>query len=217
MPFALHELWSVAGVLLALLLLYIVIETHYIFAFKLMQKTQIYQTKREKIERVRRYFFNFLHLLYPLTFMAVLGMIFLYLYEGNSLEAWIVTSWERIPEGFWVQMLWTLLRIALLIVVMRFLWKRLKGWLAFKKSQTITREEEEPAKVEIFYQRLQTALKIAIVWGVVYRIVHFFPFLSMLSWVLWWGLMLFLVGSVVVVMIDFWKMFNSRRNHVSLS
>ena len=206
MLFPSAELWSFGGVLLALLLIYILIETHYIFAFKLMSKTEVYEGKKEKVQKIQKYFFKFLHWLYPLSFIIISILIFLYLKAGNSLELLIINSWQSIPEGFWLHALLVLVRIVLLIIVMRYILKRIYRFLDKEKVKTLAKNRYTIENVKLFYLRLHNSIKFSIVLGVMYRIVHFFPFLEEVSYVFLFALIAFISIASVITLKEFLKM-----------
>jgi len=70
------------------------------------------------------------------------------LYEGDSLKAFVLESWELIPEGFWVSLLWTLIRIAVLITVMRYLLKYIYKWLDRQQEKTLAKKRYNVYNVE---------------------------------------------------------------------
>jgi len=207
MLFSLEELLSLGALLFVLLFLFILIELHYIFAFKLVQKTQIYTEKTAQIKKIKKYFFLFLHLSFALIFMLIVFFSLNYLQEGYSLKALLYEYWAKIPQGFWLEFLYSLIHIAVLIVTFRIILKKLYIFLDKKEAQTLEKNNYKANYVKAFYERVHKSLKFIVVFGIVYRITHFFPFLALLSDVLG----LFLIAYVCLSLFFVWQSFRVMR------
>ena len=197
--------------LLAVVGVYILLKLHYIFAFGLVKNTAISQEKKQKIEKIKKYVFVFLKvlLLVGLVSMFIFGSMTLY--EGDSLKSFVLISWDMIPEGFWVSLLWTLIRIAVLITVMRYLLKYSYKWLDRQQEKTLAKKRYTMYNVEMVYLRLHNTIKFTVVLGVIYRIVHFFPFLEEVSYVFLFALILFFVSASFITIRELVTMLKTRK------
>jgi len=178
-------------IVFALLLLgvfgvYYALKLHYVFAFSLVEKTALCDEKKQKIEKIKYYVFAFLKVLLILGLVGMFTFGSIELYEGLSLETFTIDVWHKIPQGFWLDLFLTLLRIAILIVIMRYV---LKWIFSFLDRQ-----------VELVYLRIHNMIKYTFVLGVVYRIVHFFPFLEEVSEVFLAALILFFILALLITL-----------------
>ena len=133
------------------------------------------------------------------------------LYEGDSLKAFVLTSWSMIPEGFWISLLWTLIRIAVLITIMRYLLKYIYKWLDRQQEKTLAKKRYTMHNVKMVYLRLHNTIKFTVVLGVIYRIVHFFPFLEEVSYVFLIALILFFVSASFITLRELLTMLKTRK------
>jgi len=197
----LEEYIFFALLLLGVVGIYFLLKLHYVFAFGLVKNTSISLEKKQKIEKIKKYVFVFLKvlLLMGLVGMFIFGTVTLY--EGDSLKAFVLKSWEMIPEGFWVSLLWTLIRIAVLITVMRYLLKYIYKWLDSQQEKTLAKKRYTVYNVEMVYLRLHNTIKFTVVLGVIYRIVHFFPFLEEVSYIFLFALILFFISASFVTIL----------------
>ncbi|CAA6820497.1 MAG: Unknown protein [uncultured Sulfurovum sp.] len=194
------ELFVFLLLLLGVVGIYYALKMHYVFAFGLVKNTSLSKEKKQKIEKIKAYVFIFLKVL--LFFSLVIVFVFgaKTLYEGDSLKTYVVDLWQQIPEGFWLVLLWTLLRIAILIALMKYFLKFIYKQIDKQKQKTLDKKCYNKENVATFYLRLQNTIKFTVVLGVIYRIIHFFPFLEGVSEIFLWGLVLFfLVASVITV------------------
>ena len=207
----LEELFVLALLLLGVVGIYVLLKLHYIFAFGLVKNTSISQEKKQKIEKIKKYVFVFLKvlLLVGLVSMFIFGSMTLY--EGDSLKSFVLISWDMIPEGFWVSLLWTLIRIAVLITVMRYLLKYSYKWLDRQQEKTLAKKRYTMYNVEMVYLRLHNTIKFTVVLGVIYRIVHFFPFLEEVSYVFLFALILFFVSASFITIRELVTMLKTRK------
>ncbi len=116
-----------------------------------------------------------------------------------------------IPEGFWVSLLWTLIRIAILIIVMRYLLKYIYQWLDGQQEKTLAKKRYTINNVEMVYLRLHNTIKFTVVLGVIYRIVHFFPFLEEVSYVFLFALILFFISASFITIRELVTMLKTRK------
>ncbi|MDQ7083605.1 MAG: hypothetical protein Q9M36_01150 [Sulfurovum sp.] len=210
MPIALEEYLVLALLQVGVWGSYILLKLHYIFAFGLVQKTSLSQEKKQKIEKIKYYVFIFLKLLFLLGFLAMLGFGTSVLLDGESLKGLVITLWHTIPEGFWLLALWTIIRIALLIIVMRYILGILYKQLDKREAKVIRKNRYNSASVHLVYLRLHNSIKFTIVLGVMYRIVHFFPFLEEVSYVFLLALLLFIVVALFVILRETLRMLKTR-------
>jgi hypothetical protein len=199
-----------ALLLLGVVGIYYALKFHYIFAFKLVQKTSISATKKQKIDKIKYYVFAFLKVLLGagLVFVAIFSTMLLM--EGLSLKHFVIDAWHHIPKGFWSLALWTLARIALLIVVMKFVLKKLFDFLITIEEKTTVKKEYNSQSIHQFYTTLITHIKLSVVFGVAYRIVHFFPFLDTISFSLGLLLCIYILLAMGLTLDMYYKMKKSR-------
>lgn len=207
----LEELFTFALLLLGVVGVYILLKLHYIFAFGLVKNTSLPADKKEKIEKIKKYVFVFLKVLLfaGMVCMFLFGTVTLY--EGNSLKAWVFEYWSMIPEGFWLSLLWTLIRIAVLIILMRYLLKFIYKWLDGQQAKTMAKKRYNNFNVEMVYLRVHNTIKFTVVLGVVYRIVHFFPFLEEVSYVFLFALILFFISASFITIREVQMMLKTRK------
>ena len=136
----LEELMVLALLLAGVVGIYYALKLHYIFAFGLVQKTDISAKKKEKIEKIKSYVFYFLKVLLFFGLSIVLVSAFIVLEEGISLRQYVLEYWDTIPEGFWLSLLWTLTRIAVIIVLMRYVLKMIYHFLDKQETKSIQKK-----------------------------------------------------------------------------
>jgi hypothetical protein len=210
----LEEYLVFASLLLAVWGLYILLKLHYIFAFGLVKNTSISEEKKQKIEKIKIYLFAFLKVLFLLGLIAMFVFSSITLINGESLKSLVIDLWQSIPEGFWLSMLWTLFRIAVLIIIMRFVLKTIYKFLDKQEANTIKKDIYKKENINLFYLRLHNSIKFSIVLGVMYRIVHFFPFLEEVSYVFLFALVFFVMLSFVIVLKELVMMWKSSYNKI---
>jgi len=207
----LEELVIFALLLLGVVGIYILLKLHYIFAFGLVKNTSISEEKKQKIEKIKKYIFVFLKVLLVVGLVGMFTFGSMTLYEGDSLKAFVLNAWEMIPEGFWLSLLWTLVRIAVLITVMRYLLKYIYQWLERQQEKTLAKKRYNIDNVEMVYLRLHNTIKFTVVLGVMYRIVHFFPFLEEVSYVFLFALILFFISASFITLRESVTMLKTRK------
>lgn len=205
-----EEVLVFALLLAGVFVIYYALKLHYVFAFKLVQKTNISEAKKEKIEKIKIYVFYFLKVLLILALFAMIVFDTSVLMQGMSLKALVIEWWHKIPEGFWLSLLWTLLRIALLIVVARYLLKKIYTFLEKQEERTIAKKRYNKENVSLLYLRIHNTIKYTFVLGVVYRIVHFFPFLLEVSYLFLLALLLFFLVASGITIREFFMMRDSQ-------
>ena len=191
-----EELLVFALLLLAVIGVYYALKLHYIFAFNLVKNTSISEEKKQKIEKIKIYLFTFLKLLLWLGLLAMFVFGLKYLSEGQSLKTLVLELWGQIAEGFWTSLLYTLVRIALLIVLSRYLLSKSYIFLDKQEQKTINKKVYNESNVKKVYLRIHNSIKFTVVLAIVYRITHFFAFLEDLSAVM----LVFVLAFVVVAM-----------------
>jgi len=206
-----NELITFVLLLLFVVLVYFLLKWHYIFAFGLLKKTSVYEKNKNKIEKIRKYFFIFL------KFTLFMGLLSMFLFcstcivEKKSLLSFIIAFWSSIPEGFWLQMLWTLVRIAILIIVMRYVLKIVYKILEKQEEKSLLKKRYNTKNVEMLYVRIHNTIKYTVILGVVYRIIHFFPFLEEVSYVFLVALILFFILAIMITMKELISMIQTRK------
>lgn len=200
------EVFVFALLLLGVWAVYMLLKLHYIFAFGLVQKTRISEDKKQKIEKIKSYVFTFLKVLLFLGLMLMSLFGYETLSSGGSLQALVLSTWAKIPEGFWLTLLLTLLRIALLIVLMRYLLKAIFRFLEKQEEKTLAKKRYNSENVGLVYLRLHNTIKYTVVLGVVYRIIHFFPFLLEVSHVFLLALIAFVSIAILITLREIYLM-----------
>lgn len=178
---------------------YFLLKLHYVFAFGLVKNTSISQEQKQKIEKIKKYVFVFLKVLLVVGLLSMLFFGTLTLYQGASLKTFVFKSWGKIPEGFWLFILFTLLKIAVLIVVSRYILQIIYTFLDKRQQLTIDKKVYKKTDVENVYKRMHNMIKYMVVLGIVYRITYFFPFLEIISSIILLGLILFVVVSLLLL------------------
>jgi hypothetical protein len=186
-------------VLLTMVLgVYALLALHYVIAFGLMKNTASYEKHKSKIEKAKTYVFWMLKFGLWAGWLSVSSLYGYYLYEGSSLATLFFEYWAKIPQGFWLEALFVIVRIALVITLSRYFLKWVYGLLdkqqqrALENRCTTCREQT----ISTFYMRLHTTVKYTVVLGILYRICLFFPFLEMISAALWMIMVLYLCASI---------------------
>jgi len=211
MAVPLSEVFVFALLLLGVWGAYVLLKLHYIFAFGLVQKTDISLEKKQKIEKIKKYIFAFLKVLLLVGLVAVSIFGFVTLSTGGSLQEVVIETWGKIPEGFWFSLLWTLLRIALLIVLMKYLLKIIYRFLDKEQEKTLLKKRYNSDNVKMVYLRVHNAIKFTVVLGVVYRIIHFFPFLEEVSDVFLFALLSFVSIASLITLRETILMYQTRK------
>jgi len=208
-----EELFVLILLLLGVVGMYYALRLHYIFAFGLVKKTSISEEKKQKIEKIKTYVFIFLNflLIVGLASMLIFGMNVLL--DGGSLKMSVLDLWSEIPEGFWVSLLWTLIRIAILIVIARYILKIMYRFLEKQQEKTLEKKRYNSENIERVYLRIHNTIKYTFVLGVMYRIVHFFPFLVEVSYLFLVALILFFISALSITLKEVYLM---RRSHHNL-
>jgi hypothetical protein len=121
-----------------------------------------------------------------------------------SLKALLFEWWAKIPDGFWLEALFVIVRIAVIIVLSRYILKFVYAYLDKYEQKALANRCENctDAAIMKFYKHIHHMVKYTVVIGIVYRITLFFPFLAMISQGIWILLILYMTVSFVVVFID---------------
>lgn len=198
MPVPFEELLVFASLLLGVAVVYYALKLHYVFAFNLVKNTSISEEKKQKIEKIKTYVFTFLKVLLVLGLSGMFVFGSTMLLDGMSLKTFVLDAWGKIPEGFWTFLLWTLLRIALLVMVSRYVLGKIYVYLDKRQQKTINKKVYNELNVKKVYLRIHNTIKYTVVLGIIYRITHFFPFLEDVSAVMLVFLLLFFVTALIV-------------------
>jgi len=199
--------------LLAVVGVYIMLKLHYHFAFGLMKNTASYEKNKYKIDKVKQYLFFVLKVLLWLGLISMSTFSIYYLSEGMSLKALIFELWAKIPEGFWLEALFIILRIAVIIVLSRYVLKFVYAFLDKYQQRAIENRCESCSEVSIvkLYTRLHNMVKYTVLLGILYRITLFFPFLEVISRGLWILLILYFVVSLGLLAVNVMMIIKEKR------
>jgi hypothetical protein len=200
-----------ALLLLGVVGIYYALKLHYIFAFSLVKNTSISEKKKQKIEKIKTYIFVFLKVLLILGLMAMSIFATAVLLDGMSLKGLVIELWDKIPDGFWLHMLWILVRIAILIVLMRYVLKAVFRFLDKQQEKVIAKKRYNTKSVTKVYLRVHNTIKYTFVLGVVYRIIHFFPFLAEVSHIFLAALILFFIVALAITIKELIVMIQTRK------
>ncbi len=206
-----EELIVFSLLLLGVVGVYYALKLHYIFAFGLVQNTSISYEKKQKIEKIKYYVFTFLKVLLVVGLFAMFIFSMIILSEDESLKDTVIQWWNLVPEGFFLQALWTLVRIAVLITIMKYILKIIYRFLDKQETKLLVKKCYNSNNVKKVYLRVYNTIKYTVVLGVVYRIVHFFPFLEELSYVFLIALILFFISALLFTLREVLIMYKTRK------
>ena len=186
--------------LLAVVGVYIMLKLHYEFAFGLMKNTASYEKNRGKIAKAKKYLFFVLKVLLWVGLIVTTVFSIHHLSEGMSLKALVFEWWAKIPDGFWIDALLIIVRIAVIIVLSRYILKFVYALLDKYQHKAVENRCINCSENTIikFYAHIHNMVKYTVVIGIVYRITLFFPFLEMISRGIWVLLLLYVTVSFML-------------------
>ena len=199
--------------LLAVIGIYIMLKIHYHFAFGLMKNTASYEKNKSKIDKAKQYLFFALKVLLWIGLITVSIFSIQYLLEGMSLKALLFELWAKIPEGFWLEAFFVIIRIAVIITLSRYMLKFVYAFLDKYQQKAIENRCANCSEVTIvkLYSHLHNIVKYTVLLGILYRITLFFPFLEMVSRGLWILLVLYFVVSLGLLAVNGMTMIKEKR------
>jgi hypothetical protein len=203
--------------LLAVVGVYIMLKIHYDFAFGLMKNTASYAKHKYKIEKAKTYLFLVLKVLLWIGLISMFTFGVYYLSEDMSLKALLFEIWAKIPEGFWLEAFFVIIRIAVIITLSRILLKFFYAYLDKYQQKTIENRCATCSEITIIklYSRLHNMVKYTVLLGILYRITLFFPFLEVISRGLWILLILYMGVSFVLLVLNSVTMIKEKRGVLS--
>jgi hypothetical protein len=130
-----------------------------------------------------------------------------------SLKALLFELWAKIPEGFWLEAFFVIIRIAVIITLSRYMLKFVYAFLDKYQQKAIENRCANCSEVTIvkLYSHLHNIVKYTVLLGILYRITLFFPFLEMVSRGLWILLVLYFVVSLGVLAVNGMTMIKEKR------
>jgi len=199
--------------LLAVVGVYIMLKIHYHFAFSLMKNTASYEKNKPKIDKAKAYLFFALKVLLWIGLITMSIFCIQYLSNGMSLKALLFELWAKIPEGFWLEALFVIIRIAVIITLSRYILKFVYAFLDKYEQKAIENKCANCSEVTIvkLYRRLHNMVKYTVLLGILYRITLFFPFLEVISRGLWILLILYFVVSLGLLVVNGMTMIKEKR------
>lgn len=208
-----EEVFVFALLLFSVFGVYILLKLHYHFAFALMKNIDSYEKNRLKIEKAKTYVFTALNILLWFGLTGVFIFCVYYLYEGMSLKILFFELWHKIPEGFWIEALLVIIRIAVIITLSRYLLKFVYAFLDKYQQQDIENRCENCSEKTIvrFYTHLHNMVKYTVLLGILYRITLFFSFPETINAVLQILLVLYVLVSLGLLGINFMAMIKEKR------
>lgn len=192
-----EEIIAFGLLLFAVVAVYFMLKLHYQFAFGLMKNTSSYEKHKSKIEKAKQYLFFVLKVLLWIGLIGVFVFGIYYLLQGMSLKSLLFELWAKIPEGFWLEAFFVIIRIAVIITLSRYVLKFAYAFLDKKKQKAIENRCESCREITIvkLYTRLHNTVKYTVLLGILYRITLFFHFLDVVSRGLWILMILYLIVS----------------------
>lgn len=209
-----YEEVIVFGLLLfAVVGVYMMLKIHYHFAFSLMKNTSSYEKNKIKIAKAKEYLFFVLKVLLWLGLIGTTTFCSYYLSEGMSLKALLFEWWSKIPEGFWLEAFFVIIRIAVIITLSRYILKFVYAFLDKYQQKAIENRCANCSEITIvkLYTRLHNMVKYTVLLGILYRITLFFPFLEVISRGLWILLILYFVVSLGLLIVSGMTVIKERR------
>jgi hypothetical protein len=199
--------------LLAVVGVYFMLKIHYHFAFGLMKNTASYKTYKPKIEKAKAYLFFALKVLLWMGLVTMSIFCIQYLSNGMSLKSLLFELWAKIPEGFWLEAFFVIIRIAVIITLSRYILKFVYAFLDKYQQKAIENRCANCSEVTIIklYKRLHNMVKYTVLLGILYRITLFFPFLEVISRGLWILLILYFVVSLGLLVVNGMTMIKEKR------
>ena len=130
-----------------------------------------------------------------------------------SLKALFFELWAKIPEGFWQEALFVIIRIAVIITLSRYVLKFIYAFLDKYQQKALENRCVNCSETTIIklYGRLHNMVKYTVLLGILYRITLFFPFLEVISRGLWILLILYFVVSLGLLLINGMTMIKEKR------
>ena len=208
-----EEIIAFGALLFAVAAVYFMLKWHYQFAFGLMKNTASYEKHKFKIDKAKHYLFFVLKVLLWLGLISMFMFGSYYLSEGMSLKVLLFEMWDKIPEGFWLEALFVIIRIAVIIALSRYVLKFVYAFLDKNQQKAIENRCDSCRETTIVkrYTYLHNMVKYTVLLGILYRITLFFPFLDVISRGLWILLILYLIVSVGLLAVNGLTMMKERR------
>ncbi len=193
--------------------IYTLLALHYVVAFGLMKNTDSYNKHKSKIEKAKTYVFLVLKFGLWAGWVSVSLFYGYYLYEGLSIATLFFEYWAKIPQGFWLEALFVIVRIAVVITLSRYFLKWVYGLLDKQQQRALENRCATCRELTIstFYMRLHTTVKYTVVLGILYRISLFFSFLEMLSATLWMAIVLYFCASIGLLGVNLSAMLKEKK------
>ena len=208
-----EEIIAFGVLLFAVIAVYFMLKWHYQFAFGLMKNTSSYEKHKPKIDKAKHYLFFVLKVLLWFGLMAMFTFGSYYLSEGMSLKVLLFELWAKIPEGFWLEAFFVIIRIAVIIALSRYVLKLVYAFLDKNQQKAIEHRCDSCREITIvkLYTHLHNMVKYTVLLGILYRITLFFPFLEVISRGLWILLVLYFVVSLGVLAVNGMTMIKEKR------
>jgi hypothetical protein len=199
-----EEIIAFGALLFAVAAVYFMLKWHYQFAFGLMKNTASYEKHKFKIDKAKHYLFFVLKVLLWLGLISMFMFGSYYLSEGMSLKVLLFEMWDKIPEGFWLEALFVIIRIAVIIALSRYVLKFVYAFLDKNQQKAIENRCDSCRETTIVkrYTYLHNMVKYTVLLGILYRITLFFPFLDVISRGLWILLILYFIVSVGLLAVN---------------
>ncbi len=192
-----EEIIAFGVLLFAVVAVYFMLKLHYQFAFGLMKNTSSYEKHKPKIDKAKQYLFFVLKVLLWFGLIGMFTFGIYYLLKGMSLKVLLFELWAKIPEGFWLEAFFVIIRITVIIVLSRYVLKFVYAFLDKNQQKAIENRCDSCREITIvkLYTGLHHMVKYTVLLGILYRITLFFPFLDVISRGLWILLILYLIVS----------------------
>jgi hypothetical protein len=208
-----EEIIAFGALLFAVAAVYVMLKWHYQFAFGLMKNTASYEKHKFKIDKAKHYLFFVLKVLLWLGLISMFTFGSYYLSKGMSLKVLLFEMWAKIPEGFWLEALFIIIRIAVIIALSRYVLKFVYAFLDKNQQKAIENRCDSCREITIVkrYTYLHNMVKYTVLLGILYRITLFFPFLDVISRGLWILLILYIIVSLGLLAVNGLTMMKEKR------
>jgi len=98
-----------------------------------------------------------------------------------------------------------------LIVLMRYVLKMIYHFLDKQETKSIQKKRYNTKHINRVYLRIHNSIKYTVVLAVVYRIIHFFPFLAEVSHVFLIALILFVCIALTITLKEVFVMLRTSK------
>lgn len=189
------DLLIIAVELILVLLAYLLINGLFGLALKRISKLTLARRFSSTAIVVSRLTGSFLLVLFGLVFFSVIAVNGYQLYLGQDLTRFTLDWLERIPSGFWSELLINTGKIFLLVIIARFLVRRIASKLTKWQAKAISYRKLSLNDISVkrFFYRIGQAQQIVIWTLVLYATFSWLPFPTGFASATWIALKVYLL------------------------